>query len=131
MQNSIGIIKMLEEISYQLDSAINSMLISSYQSPVVETSNFVLYLAIFLLACFVGCHVIWKVTPSLHAPLMSITNAISSVIVLGAIISAGQSLFTTSMVFGFVAVFFAAVNIFGGFMITYRMLDMFRSKTDK
>lgn len=128
MQDSIGIIKKLEEISSQIDMTINGMLVSSAQQSVQDCSNFTMYFTIFVLACFVGYYVIWKVTPSLHAPLMSITNAISSVIIVGAIIAAGQSFFVSSSIFGFLGVFFAAINIFGGFMITYRMLDMFKGK---
>lgn len=84
-------------------------------------------LTVFVLACFVGYHVVWRVTPALHSPLMGITNAISSVIIVGAImavmpVGAGFSLF------GFLAVVLAAVNIFGGFIITRRMLHMFKKK---
>lgn len=131
MHDSIGIIKKLEEISTQIDMTINGMLVSSAQQSVQDCSNFTMYFTIFVLACFVGYYVIWKVTPSLHAPLMSITNAISSVIIVGAIIAAGQSFFISSSIFGFFGVFFAAINIFGGFMITYRMLDMFKGKNKR
>ena len=83
---------------------------------------------VFILACFVGYYVVWKVTPALHAPLMSVTNAISSVIVIGAIFAASGSIFSTSKVFGFFAVLLASINIFGGFMVTHRMLKMFQKK---
>lgn len=86
-------------------------------------------LAVFILACFVGYHVVWQVTPALHSPLMAITNAISSVIVVGAILAAGAmdgGLFDRAL--GFFAVVLASVNIFGGFMITHRMLHMFKKK---
>lgn len=87
----------------------------------------VIGLTVFVLACFVGYHVVWRVTPALHSPLMGITNAISSVIIVGAVIAvwpadAGFSLF------GFLAVVLAAINIFGGFIITRRMLHMFKKK---
>ena len=85
-------------------------------------------LTVFALACFVGYYVVWKVTPALHAPLMSVANAISGVVVLGAMIAAGPAIFGVSKLLGFVAVVVASVNIFGGFIITQRMLQMFRKK---
>lgn len=85
-------------------------------------------LTVFVLACFVGYYVVWKVTPALHSPLMGITNAISSVIIVGALIAAGPAGFTFSKVLGFLAVMLASVNIFGGFIITRRMLSMFKRK---
>lgn len=85
-------------------------------------------ITVFILACFVGYYVVWKVTPALHAPLMSVTNAISSVIVIGAIFAASGSIFSTSRVFGFFAVLLASINIFGGFLVTHRMLKMFQKK---
>ncbi len=85
-------------------------------------------LTVFVLACFVGYHVVWRVTPALHSPLMGITNAISSVIIVGAVIAVGASQGGISMVMGFLAVTLASVNIFGGFIITRRMLAMFRKK---
>jgi NAD(P) transhydrogenase subunit alpha len=89
---------------------------------------FLLLLTIFLLACFVGYHVVWNVTPALHSPLMGVTNAISSVIVVGAILAAGTAESTTARVFGFLAALLAAVNIAGGFLVTRRMLAMFKKK---
>jgi NAD(P) transhydrogenase subunit alpha len=86
-------------------------------------------LTVFALACFVGYYVVWKVTPALHSPLMAITNAISSVIIVGALIAAGPAGFTFSKTLGFLAVMLASVNIFGGFIITRRMLHMFRKKS--
>ena len=85
-------------------------------------------LTVFVLACFVGYYVVWKVTPALHSPLMGITNAISSVIIVGALIAAGPEEFSTSKILGFIAVMLASVNIFGGFIITRRMLHMFKKK---
>ncbi|MDR3156131.1 MAG: NAD(P) transhydrogenase subunit alpha [Holosporaceae bacterium] len=85
-------------------------------------------LTVFVLACFVGYYVIWKVTPALHAPLMSVTNAISSVIVVGAIFAATQSFCPQAKWCGFAAVVLVSINIFGGFMVTHRMLSMFRKK---
>ena len=89
---------------------------------------FVFYLAIFVLAIFVGYYVVWSVTPALHTPLMAVTNAISSVIIVGALIAAGPEGVSLSKLFGFFAVVLAAVNIFGGFLVTQRMLQMFKKK---
>ncbi|MGG5809942.1 NAD(P) transhydrogenase subunit alpha [Falsiroseomonas sp. CW058] len=97
--------------------------------PMAEAASPFLYLlTIFLMACFVGYYVVWNVTPALHSPLMGVTNAISSVIVVGAILAAGMSDSVAAKVFGFLAVTLAAVNIFGGFMVTRRMLSMFKKK---
>ena len=85
-------------------------------------------LTVFVLACFVGYYVVWKVTPALHSPLMSVTNAISSVIIVGALIAAGPAEASFAKVMGALAVALAAVNIFGGFIVTQRMLQMFRKK---
>ncbi len=89
---------------------------------------FIFLLAIFLMACFVGYYVVWNVTPALHSPLMGVTNAISSVIVVGAMLAVGLSDSAWARAFGFVAVLLASVNIFGGFVVTQRMLSMFQSK---
>jgi len=98
-------------------------------APAAEAiSPFLYLLTIFLLACFVGYHVVWNVTPALHSPLMGVTNAISSVIVVGAILAAGLAESGAARVFGFLGVTLAAVNIFGGFMVTRRMLAMFQKK---
>lgn len=98
-------------------------------APVAEAANPFLYLlTIFLMACFVGYYVVWSVTPALHSPLMGVTNAISSVIVVGAILATGLSDSIAAKIFGFLAVTLAAVNIFGGFMVTRRMLAMFKKK---
>ncbi len=98
-------------------------------APVAAAAEpFLLLLTIFLLACFVGYHVVWNVTPALHSPLMGVTNAISSVIVVGAILATGLSDSIAAKIFGFLAVTLASVNIFGGFMVTRRMLAMFKKK---
>ena len=86
---------------------------------------------IFILACIIGYYVIWGVTSALHSPLMAVTNAISSVIIVGAILAAGPQGFDTSKIFGLIGVVLASVNIFGGFLVTYRMLSMFKKKTNK
>ena len=98
----------------------------------MEIDPFIFRLSIFILSIFVGYYVVWSVTPSLHTPLMSVTNAISSVIIVGAIIAAlagsSNSIFETSNLFGFLAIVLAAVNIFGGFLVTQRMLAMYKKK---
>lgn len=92
---------------------------------------FVFGLTVFVLACFVGYYVVWKVTPALHTPLMSVTNAISGIIIVGAIIALGPDGYGFSHLAGFVAVVIASINIFGGFVVTHRMLAMFQKKTPK
>ena len=98
----------------------------------MEIDPFVFRLSIFILSIFIGYYVVWSVTPSLHTPLMSVTNAISSVIIVGAIIAAlagsSESIFEISNTFGFLAILLAAVNIFGGFLVTQRMLQMYKKK---
>ena len=89
---------------------------------------FIFRLSIFVLAIFVGYYVVWSVTPALHTPLMSVTNAISSVIIVGALIAAGPEGVSFSKIMGFIAIALAAVNIFGGFTVTQRMLSMYRKK---
>ena len=89
---------------------------------------FVFRLAIFVLAIFVGYYVVWSVTPALHTPLMSVTNAISSVIIVGALLAVGISASGLATGFGFVALILASVNIFGGFLVTQRMLSMYKKK---
>ncbi|MDE0810347.1 MAG: NAD(P) transhydrogenase subunit alpha [Alphaproteobacteria bacterium] len=89
---------------------------------------FIFGLTVLVLACFVGYYVVWRVTPALHSPLMSVTNAISSVIIVGALIAAGPAETNFSQVMGFCAVVLASVNIFGGFIVTQRMLSMFKKK---
>jgi len=103
--------------------------LSAAAGPVAEAVEpFIFLLAIFLMACFVGYYVVWNVTPALHSPLMGVTNAISSVIVVGAMLVTGLSESYWAMAFGFVAVTLASVNMFGGFVVTQRMLAMFKKK---
>ena len=92
---------------------------------------FVSLLTIFALACFVGYYVVWRVTPALHSPLMAVTNAVSSVIIVGALLAAGLRGLGAAQLFGAIAVTLAAVNIFGGFIVTHRMLSMFKKKPVK
>ena len=91
-------------------------------------SLLVVGLTVFVLAVFVGYHVVWRVTPALHSPLMAVTNAISSVIIVGALIAAGPANLGFSEIMGFIAVTLASVNIFGGFIVSQRMLSMFKKK---
>ena len=101
----------------------------------MEIDPFIFRLSIFILSIFIGYYVVWSVTPSLHTPLMSVTNAISSVIIVGAIIAslAGEnnSNFEISNIVGFIAILLAAINIFGGFLVTQRMLQMYKKKKKK
>ena len=98
------------------------------QQAAADGNPLVVGLTVFVLACFVGYYVVWRVTPALHSPLMSVTNAISSVIIVGALIAAGPADFNFAKVMGFFAVILASVNIFGGFIVTQRMLQMFKKK---
>jgi len=101
----------------------------------MEIDPFIFRLSIFILSIFIGYYVVWSVTPSLHTPLMSVTNAISSVIIVGAIIAASsmssEVSFELSNMFGFLAILLAAINIFGGFLVTQRMLQMYKKKKRK
>jgi len=90
--------------------------------------DFISILSIFVLACFVGYYVVWSVTPALHTPLMAVTNAISSVIIVGALVASAASGAMASSALGLVAVALASVNIFGGFAVTARMLAMYKKK---
>ena len=92
---------------------------------------FLALFTVFVLAVFVGFYVVWSVTPALHSPLMSVTNAISSVIIVGGLLAAGPAHMDFSKVMGFLAVILASVNIFGGFIVTHRMLAMFKKKVKK
>lgn len=123
LEQSQGLVTEVEEtrtMAEQLAQALADH--SSTMSP------FMMGLTVFVLAIFVGYYVVWRVTPALHSPLMAVTNAISSVIIVGALIAAGLPLFGVSKLLGFIAVVLASVNIFGGFMVTQRMLDMFKKK---
>ena len=95
---------------------------------VAEGTPLVFFFTVFILAVFVGYYVVWNVTSALHSPLMSVTNAISSVVIVGALIAVGPAELNFSKILGFVAVMLASVNIFGGFILTHRMLQMFRRK---
>jgi NAD(P) transhydrogenase subunit alpha len=123
---TLSVLAQLDIISTASDGALHAI------PDVVDP--FVFRLSIFVLAVFVGYYVVWSVTPALHTPLMSVTNAISSVIVVGALLAVGVALVANdsgpiwARAFGFVALIFASVNIFGGFLVTQRMLAMFQKK---
>ena len=114
-------------LARNLDALAQQLVVQGPSTATVGTP-FVFELTIFVLAVFVGYHVVWRETPALHSPLMSVTNAISSVIIVGALIAAGPLGVSFAKIMGFVAVTLAAVNIFGGFIVTQRMLQMFQKK---
>ena len=97
----------------------------------MEISHTIINLIIFVLAIYVGYHVVWTVTPALHTPLMAVTNAISAIIIVGAMLAAGLTEGPIGQIAGTVAVGLAAVNVFGGFLVTQRMLEMFKKKAPK
>ena len=92
------------------------------------SDQFIFAFTIFILSCFVGYYVVWKVTPALHTPLMSVTNAISGIIIIGSLLAMNSDEFSFSTFIGFVATMIASINIFGGFVVTQRMLEMFKKK---
>ncbi|MEO3431062.1 NAD(P) transhydrogenase subunit alpha [Pelagibius sp. CAU 1746] len=108
--------------------AVEAGRMSAESAAAQGSGTLVVGLTVFVLAVFVGYHVVWRVTPALHSPLMAVTNAISSVIIVGALIAAGPADFGFSEVMGVLAVILASVNIFGGFIVTQRMLSMFKKK---
>ncbi len=119
----------------QLDQAVAAVITAAAQAPEAASAAtggaidpFVFRFAIFVLSIFVGYYVVWSVTPALHTPLMAVTNAISSVIVVGALLAVGASAAGFATGFGFVALVLVSVNIFGGFMVTSRMLAMYKKK---
>lgn len=120
----------LEKLAQQVgDLAHEATQMAVTQAPAATGgSDFLSLFTIFVLACFVGYHVVWNVTPALHSPLMGVTNAISSVIIVGGLLAVGPALLDFSKVMGFFAVLLASVNIFGGFIVTRRMLAMFKKK---
>src|SRR4028119_296068 len=115
-------------MSPPLDSAPASRHKAGSRQPPEDLMDFISILSIFVLACFVGYFVVWSVTPALHTPLMSVTNAISSVIIVGALIAAAAAGSPTAKWLGLLAVALASVNIFGGFAVTARMLAMYKKK---
>jgi NAD(P) transhydrogenase subunit alpha len=118
----------LADQALTLSNHAQTMIVGVSETVAPEVNPFIFLLAIFLMACFVGYYVVWNVTPALHSPLMAVTNAISSVIIVGAMLATGLGTSDWAMVFGFIAVTLASVNIFGGFLVTQRMLSMFKKK---
>ena len=105
-----------------------TMLVAQQAAAGGSQGEFMFLFTVFVLACFVGYYVVWSVTPALHSPLMAVTNAISSVIIVGGLLAAGPADMDFSKIMGFFAVTLASVNIFGGFIVTQRMLAMFKKK---
>jgi NAD(P) transhydrogenase subunit alpha len=127
--------EMMDKALNGLDQAVSAVRAAAEQAPEAATAAtggaidpFVFQLALFVLSLFVGYYVVWSVTPALHTPLMAVTNAISSVIVVGALLAVGVSASGYATGFGFLALVLVSVNIFGGFMVTSRMLAMYRRK---
>jgi H+-translocating NAD(P) transhydrogenase subunit alpha len=118
----------LAENALELANHAQALAMHASTTVAPEVNPFIFLLAIFLMACFVGYYVVWNVTPALHSPLMAVTNAISSVIIVGAMLATGLATSDWAMLFGFIAVTLASVNIFGGFLVTHRMLSMFKKK---
>lgn len=121
-----------KEMDVLAQDVANISVQAAQQAPVVQNNDgsfFMMGLTVFVLACFVGYYVVWRVTPALHSPLMGITNAISSVIIVGAVIAASPLDGGLSKVTGFLAIVLASINIFGGFIVTQRMLGMFKKKS--
>lgn len=112
--------------------AVSATQITGAAAPAAHGADpFLALFTVFVLACFVGFYVVWSVTPALHSPLMVVTNAISSVIIVGGLLAAGPAGIDFSKVMGFLAVILASVNIFGGFVVSQRMLAMFKKKVKK
>ncbi len=119
-------VQVIQSDGYQMADQFSNMTVENGQEMCTDPT--ILGLTVFILACFVGYYVVWRVTPALHSPLMAVTNAISSVIIVGALVAAGGEFFDVSKIMGFIAVTLASINIFGGFIVTQRMLHMFKKK---
>ena len=134
MTDPVSLAERASQVAGEADSLARSLdalaqqLVQQAPPTITAGTPFVFELTVFVLAVFVGYHVVWRVTPALHSPLMSVTNAISSVIIVGALIAAGPLGISFAKIMGFIAVTLAAVNIFGGFIVTQRMLQMFQKK---
>lgn len=112
----------------QLAELAGTLKDAAVAAPVDHGALLTTSITVFALACFVGYYVVWRVTPALHSPLMAVTNAVSSVIIVGALIAAGPADVSLSQIAGFIALVLASINIFGGFLVTQRMLSMFKKK---
>lgn len=117
----------LAEAAQNLSNELK-ILVTDTQTLTSGVDPLIFAITIFALSCFVGYYVVWKVTPALHTPLMSITNAISGIIIIGSMIASSPTGFSLSNLLGYIATFLAAINIFGGFIVTERMLEMFKRK---
>jgi NAD(P) transhydrogenase subunit alpha len=128
MSNLQEIIDLSEKITKNSDQLVSKIMELSYQSAYGGgVSPLIFVFTVFILACFVGYFVVWRVTPALHTPLMAVTNAISGVVIVGAIIALGSAkTFGLVSLLSFVAIVIASINIFGGFMVSWRMLEMFK-----
>ena len=130
IESAAGLASNAKALAAQAEAlAAQTNLFASQAQPAGGGDGFVFFVMIFVLSCFVGYYVVWSVTPALHSPLMSVTNAISSVIIVGALIAASPLDMSLAKVFGFFAVILASINIFGGFIVSQRMLSMFKKKT--
>lgn len=123
-------ISLTEDIINFVPSAPEPVVVQKATESVVVNGvdPFIFAITVFILACFVGYYVVWKVTPALHTPLMSVTNAVSSIIIIGAILAVGSTTVELPSTMGAIAIFIASINIFGGFIVTHRMLRMFKKK---
>ncbi len=132
LEKAQELIKQSTELLNSSNSLKEAVFVAQEQAAAAMTqqgvSPFIFGLTVFILAVFVGYYVVWRVTPALHSPLMAVTNAISSVIIVGALLAAGLSTLGFAKILGFLAVILASVNIFGGFIVTQRMLHMFMKK---
>ncbi len=111
-----------------LDTGVADVVAQTTEAASNTVDPIVMSFTVFILAIFVGYHVVWNVTPALHTPLMSVTNALSSIVIVGAIIASGPMEMNLATILGLIAVGLASVNIFGGFMVTQRMLAMFKKR---
>jgi len=123
-----GLEKLAQQAGDLAHSATQVVVTTGDAAAATGGADFLSMFTIFVMACFVGYHVVWNVTPALHSPLMGVTNAISSVIIVGGLLAVGPALVDFSKVMGFFAVLLASINIFGGFIVTQRMLAMFKKK---
>tara|TARA_B100000530_G_C15934853_1_gene478592 strand:+ start:5871 stop:6296 length:426 start_codon:yes stop_codon:yes gene_type:complete len=126
--NAVKLAEEIQSVSVKAATLAEEATTLAITTKELANEPFVFLFTIFVLAVFIGYYVVWSVTPALHSPLMAITNAISSVIIVGALISAGPVEWNLAKIFGFIAVVLASINIFGGFIVTQRMLQMFRQK---
>ena len=129
-QKAVDLANAAQDVAAQAGKLSQDVTAMTVQAVAEQSGHtpFVQLFTVFVLACFVGYYVVWRVTPALHSPLMAVTNGISSVIIVGALIAAGPLEFDISKIMGLVAVALAAVNICGGFLVTHRMLSMFKKK---